>query len=311
MSVQRLRTMAYAQGNLISTPQQEVVVDDGLYEIWPAQQQYIFVPTYDPSVIFFRRAYFGEGFGNFLSFGIGFFIGAWLNHDFDWRQHRIFYHGWEGRGWIARSRPHVRLINVYVNNRYRDISANRGIISRSVNYPSINRYRGVHRNVTFDNRVRNRPVTSPNNRVNNPIINRNINTNDPNLNRHRGRETPPKPTTAPPVRTAPVTPVQPTPRPPNRTAPKPTAPPQPSAPHGLRRGDGNFDPRTSSQRGQDSRRQMNKPPTPSTPAPSRPAPNRSTPGTPAPSRPAPNRSTPSRPAPDAPRQSTRPSGRRP
>jgi hypothetical protein len=298
MSIQRLRAMAYAQGNLGSTPQQEVIVDDGLYEIWPAQEQYIFVPTYDPSVIFFRPAYFGGGFGNFLSFGTGFFIGAWLNHDFDWRGHRIFYHGWEGRGWIARSRPHLRLMNVYVNNRYRDITVNRGIISRSVNYPSINRYRGVHGNVTFDNRVR-RPITSPNNRVNNPIINRNIDTNDPNLNRHRGRETPPTTTPSvrtPAVRTSPVTPVRPTTRPPNRREPKIIAPPQPAAPGGLRRGDGNFDPRTSSQRGQDSRREMNKSPIRSTTAPSRPAPIRS---------------APSRPAPSAPRQPTRPSGRRP
>ena len=47
-SVQHLRHLARAEGNLFSTPQQQVIDDHGYIEIVPAEPQYIFVPTYDP-----------------------------------------------------------------------------------------------------------------------------------------------------------------------------------------------------------------------------------------------------------------------
>jgi hypothetical protein len=255
MSVQRLRAMANAQGNLVSTPQQQVVYQDGFYDIWPAQAQYIFVPTYDPSVIFFRPAYFGGGFGSFYSFSSGFFIGSWLNHDFDWRGRRIFYTGWNGGGWIVRSRPFLRIDPRYVDERYRNIVIDRGIINRRFNAGSIDRFRGIHPNATFDNRRGGGPV-NPNARVNNKIIDRNINRNDPNLDRNRGRDNQPQPTPQANIRRFPT-----------------TTPSQPQATHGLRTGQGNFDPRASSQRGQASRAEMQ-----------RSAPSRSTPTRSAPSR---------------------------
>ena len=55
-SVQRLRNMAYSQGNLVPTPQQQVVVDRGYIQILPAQPRVIFVPVYDPGVIYVRRS---------------------------------------------------------------------------------------------------------------------------------------------------------------------------------------------------------------------------------------------------------------
>jgi len=54
-SVQRLRAMANAQGNLVSTPEQEVIVEPGYYAIWPANPQCLYVPFYDPMVIFFQN----------------------------------------------------------------------------------------------------------------------------------------------------------------------------------------------------------------------------------------------------------------
>src|ERR1035438_9130009 len=44
-SIQRLRNMAHNQGNLVTTPQQEVNVDNGNIAIDPAQPQTIYVPT--------------------------------------------------------------------------------------------------------------------------------------------------------------------------------------------------------------------------------------------------------------------------
>jgi uncharacterized protein DUF3300 len=301
-SVQRLRAMARAQGNLVTTPQQEVVYEDGLIYIWPAQPQYLYVPVYDPWRVYYQR---WPGWGPyFLGFGTGFLIGAWLNHDCDWRYHRVYYTGWQGRGWVERSRPHVRMTNVYVNNRYENVHVNRSVVDRRVNYYNLDRYNSVHGNVKFDNRTKGGEFHKPDERVNNQILNRNIDTGNPKLDRFRGHEekgkggpptergvTPPtgRQVTPPPERqVTPPTDRQVTPRtekqvtPPmgKPVTPAPTAKPvtptpapavQPK-PRGFTRTEGNFDPRAASQRGQSSRaaeRNWSKPPStakpPSTP----------------------------------------------
>jgi hypothetical protein len=84
-SVQRLRAQAQALGNLQSTPQENVVTDAGTIEILPANPQVIYVPVYQPDVVFSRRAYGAP----FISFGLGFALGAWLDHDFDWHEHHL------------------------------------------------------------------------------------------------------------------------------------------------------------------------------------------------------------------------------
>lgn len=157
MSVQRLRNMAYAQGNLITTPQQQVIVDRGYIQIVPAQPRWIYVPVYDPGVIFVRHVYRpGLGFGGFFRFGRGFVIGAWLNYDMDWHSRRIVYEGWRDhdRGWRGRSRPYVHITNIYVNNRYEHIRVNQAVLDRHVDYDNVRRYKSVHRDVNYDNRAR-------------------------------------------------------------------------------------------------------------------------------------------------------------
>jgi hypothetical protein len=53
-AVQRLRQEARNAGNLATTPQQDVELDDvGDIEIWPAQPQYCYLPVYDPGLVFF------------------------------------------------------------------------------------------------------------------------------------------------------------------------------------------------------------------------------------------------------------------
>ena len=284
-SIQSLRSMANSQGNLVSTPQQQVIAEEGYIQIIPSEPRYIYVPTYDPTVIFFRSAYFGGGFGGVMAFSSGFAIGAWLDRDCDWRGHRIFYTGWQGGGWVARSRPYVNITNVYVNNRYENIRVNRRIVNRTVNYTNIGRYNSVHRDVTYENRIRNHAVGDSKTRVNNRVINRNMNTNDPRLDQYRGRETrtlqsppPPRPPAPQPLnRPASPPPVRATPQVPSRPAPPSAARPQyQSSPNAFRRSEGGIDPRAASQRGKASRGDVVRPTAPSRPnapgpAPSRPA----------------------------------------
>lgn len=156
MSVQRLRSMAYSQGNLVPTPQQQVVVDRGYIQIVPAQPRVIFVPVYDPGVIYVRRVYRpGVGFNGFFNFGTGFVIGSWLNYDMDWGTHRVVYNSWDERGgWRERSRPYVHITNVYVNNRYENVRVNQSVVERHVDYDNVKRYNTVHHDITYENRAR-------------------------------------------------------------------------------------------------------------------------------------------------------------
>jgi len=157
-SVQRMRAMAARQGNLVSTPQQQVVNEGDTYIIAPAQPRVVYVPVYDPIVVY-TRPVFGAAFSSrFWSFGVGFPIGGWLSYDCDWRLNRVYYNGWNtaffayGGGWRARSRPYVQITNVYVSPRYRDVYVNRDSYRRPINYRNVDRYAGVHRDTYFDGR---------------------------------------------------------------------------------------------------------------------------------------------------------------
>ena len=160
-SVQRLRHLARHAGNLDSSAQQEVIEHDDYIAITPYQPQYIYVPVYDPAIIYYRRPYYGPA----ITFGIGFPIGAWLNLDFRWGYGGgwggVYYTGWRREGWgggcwncgwIGRCREHVDIRNnVYINNRYTNITVNRTVINRTVNVNNINRYNSIHRDVHYDN----------------------------------------------------------------------------------------------------------------------------------------------------------------
>ncbi|MFI5182459.1 MAG: DUF3300 domain-containing protein [Thermoanaerobaculia bacterium] len=233
-SVQRLRAQARAAGNLTTTPEMEVVDSGGEIELWPAQPQYLFVPEYDPAIVFFGRAP--------LSFGARFLIGSWLVYDCDWRGHRVFNHGWErGPGWVQRSRPFVHINNVYVKEGQRNAIINPHVSQRRVNYQALDRYDDVHRGANFDNLHRatrgtgGSPPSPSRGAVQNKILARNINTNDPRLNEYRGH-----------VPKAPA------------TMHVPESPAFTPARSG-------FDPRAASQRGQASRAQA-QPPRPQAPA---------------------------------------------
>jgi hypothetical protein len=115
-AVQVMRQRAAAAGNLRSSPQETVTTQDSDISIQPANPAVVYVPAYDPWVVYGAPiypwpdwyAYPGIWFaGPYVSFGIGFpiaffggFAWGWPHWGFDWH-HRIPVHG--GRPWYSRS----------------------------------------------------------------------------------------------------------------------------------------------------------------------------------------------------------------
>jgi hypothetical protein len=203
-AVQRLRVRARASGYLVTTPQMEVVVENSYISLWPVYPQTLYVPVYDPALVFYYPS--GYRVGPVISFGVGFAVGSWLIYDCDWHRHRVYYHGWAPRRrWVRRYRPHVHISNVYVHNRHSHVRYNRHVVHHSVNYHALGRYNAVHRHVRYDN-VRRRPPRfdtrggrrehrAPDRRrdVDNKVIRRNFDPDNPRIDSNRGRQFIPRP----------------------------------------------------------------------------------------------------------------------
>jgi hypothetical protein len=91
-AVQDLRRRAQAAGTLVNTPQQQVVVDQNMVEILPAQPQMIYVPQYDPAVVYVEQP---PGFdAPLFAWGQPYPVGVWLTFDFDWQGHAVWQGDW-------------------------------------------------------------------------------------------------------------------------------------------------------------------------------------------------------------------------
>ena len=104
-SIQRLRARARANGTLTSTSQQKLVLDGDDIEIVPAQPDVIYVPYYDPNLVFQQPGY---GMPPYLTFGFGLPVGYWLCYDFNWHTRVIIvgdrHHNWhEHHDWDHHS----------------------------------------------------------------------------------------------------------------------------------------------------------------------------------------------------------------
>ena len=108
-AVQVMRRKAQDAGNLKSTPQQTVTEKDSAIDIEPAEPDVVYVPAYDPWLVYgypvvawpgwypYPGIWFG---GPYLSFGVGFGIGwwggfgwGWGHWGFDWHNHyAVFNH---------------------------------------------------------------------------------------------------------------------------------------------------------------------------------------------------------------------------
>ncbi|HEY1792657.1 MAG TPA: DUF3300 domain-containing protein [Opitutaceae bacterium] len=100
-AVQRMRQRALTAGTLLSTAQQTIYSDDGYIEIYPTDPAYLYVPSYDPGVVYADQPY--DEPGPFLSFGPPYPEGDWLSFYFDWGSRRVWHGGraiWApGTGW--------------------------------------------------------------------------------------------------------------------------------------------------------------------------------------------------------------------
>ena len=156
-AVQRMRAAADAQGNLRTTSQQVVTRDNDDYVIAPARERIIYVPVYDPYVIYTRPIFSLGYYSPFWSFGVGFPIGGWLSYDCNWRSRAVYYNGWDrsyygyAGGWRGRSAPYIHVTNVYVNPR-RNVYIDTDVIHRRVDYRNVDRYQGYHRDTRFGGR---------------------------------------------------------------------------------------------------------------------------------------------------------------
>lgn len=132
-AVQVMRQRAQQAGNLKTTPQQTVTTQDSTIVIEPASPEIVYVPAYDPWVVYGGPivawpgwyAYPGIWYeGPYLSFGIGFGIGfyggygwGWHHWGSDWHHHYITH---DHDRYYSRSRTFYNR-----NNFYRDRGAGR------------------------------------------------------------------------------------------------------------------------------------------------------------------------------------------
>ncbi|MFM0661904.1 DUF3300 domain-containing protein [Paraburkholderia sediminicola] len=163
-SVQRLRKQAQAAGNLKTSSQQKVVVEQSTIQIVPANPQVVYVPTYNPTVVYGTWPYpayppvyvppppgyaIASGLAAGLAFGAGVAVANSL---------------WGGVNWNTHD------VNINVN-RYNNINVNNrlNVNSSTTNW---NRNTNVNRN------------------VNNANLNRNVNNNLGGAQRdaYRGRD---------------------------------------------------------------------------------------------------------------------------
>jgi len=150
-AIQVMRRKAEDAGNLKTTPQLKVTNQDSDIEIEPADPEVVYIPAYDPWLIYgypivawpgwypYPGIWFG---GPYLSFGIGFGIGwwggfgwGWGHWGFDWHNHyATFDHG----RYYSRSRTFYNRGNYYRAGGERGVERNvqRGVSGSRAGEPA-------------------------------------------------------------------------------------------------------------------------------------------------------------------------------
>jgi len=295
-AIQRLRARAGAQGTLATTPQQVVTVEPppaggaAIIGIEPAEPGVVYVPTYDPLVVYGPWPYpayppyyyYPPGWivGGFFTFGVGIVVGTALWGRCDWHHHRLDLD-------VGSYQRFTRVVNA---DRDRSELIRGRLIPGGARLPwehSPEHRRGVLYRTESLQRVYGRPVPPD------PAAREMFRGREDVGRREPGRPPGVEVRPGPPPARSPGADIRPGPTP--RPDRGPTAPGRPIVPGVTPREPGAFqglgrgpDTRTYSERGRESRRGIAPPPRPAPPSPSRPAPSRPAPPRPAPSRPGPS-----------------------
>ncbi len=114
-SIQRLRQQAYAAGNLESNQYQTVDVQNQegtqAVTIVPTSPQVVYVPVYNPQVVYAQPSPDTVVATTLLTFGAGIVLGAWIaGNSYPW--------GWGGWGWNWHHHTVIVHNNYWVVNNY-------------------------------------------------------------------------------------------------------------------------------------------------------------------------------------------------
>jgi hypothetical protein len=153
-AIQTMRAKAQQVGNLKTTPQQVVVVTNTVVEktveqkvvvvtntvveIQPAQPEVIYVPTYNPTVVYAPPPAGAVVAASVISFGVGMAVGAVIANNCNWHSGGIYVGPHGGVAWGGGYHGDVN-VNVNRNvNVNQNINANRNInqnanVNRSAN----------------------------------------------------------------------------------------------------------------------------------------------------------------------------------
>ena len=85
-AIQNVRARARANGLLSDTREQSVYVDEGEIRIVPASPTILYVPRYNPTILYTDSTLLPS---YWLTFGVGYGVGAWLRYDCDWRYRSV------------------------------------------------------------------------------------------------------------------------------------------------------------------------------------------------------------------------------
>lgn len=88
-AIQRLRAKARAAGTLVDSPQQQMLVDRDVIALVPTAPDVLYVPYYDPLVVYNPRPAYA-GTSGFVTYSSPFAVGAWLSFDCDWRRRTVW-----------------------------------------------------------------------------------------------------------------------------------------------------------------------------------------------------------------------------
>jgi uncharacterized membrane protein YgcG len=127
-AIQFLRQKAKAAGHLRTTPQEIVTAQGSTIIIQPANPQFVYVPTYDPEVIYGYPVVLWPGFypwwgfgGPYMSFGLGFGIGPFFGFGWGWPAWGVnWYHRGllYGGGFYGYRNPAFYNRNAYFHGNY-------------------------------------------------------------------------------------------------------------------------------------------------------------------------------------------------